>query len=496
MAITLGGSPYAILRDTYNHISGVLFKLDSGGIVLVPVIDDGTIHTGLKVELDWRNFMTKLASATVAKEFYDTRILPALEGQVKEAYTIDGVWRLDRSVPEREDMYGLHFANGIIVPVKKPEGGDTVFESEFVQEGQESSWCIDTRLVFGTACKGDVKKGKDTTMEIDYKELEEIYEHLRFTFANWLAVQPPGMREQLNAILYRPTLPLFEKRQRLLIKLGNEVMSWLDSSVTHPKRKPSLKRAEGRVIQDKESCNNYCSWREGEGKCFLHVPNSPGDVKGLMIRRLIEELIRFPKKRAELIANKINKYTKLTKAFRSGNQFVVSESSDDWMEFLRAEWRIRTSEEPRHYEEFGIIQPQTESEVPSIFAGLMDKKGRLHYIPAESAVDTLQALAKGAFTEAELAEKGQTEDIPTFVSQEALDLVARRLNTSVLQIAYLPDQPVEPLVMKSIVGPDGPLLLIVQDDQGDVGFLSGSSSSIRPVGKNILSEQLLAFLGP
>jgi hypothetical protein len=497
MAITLGGSPpYAILRDTYNHISGVLFKLDSGGIVLVPVIDDGTIHTELKVELDWRNFMTKLASATAAKEFYDTRILPALEGQMKEAYTIDGVWRLDRSVPEREDMYGLHFANGIIMPVKKPEGGDTVFESEFVQEGQESSWCIDTRLVFGTACKGDVKKGKDATMEIDYKELEEIYEHLRFTFANWLAVQPPGMREQLNAILYRPTLPLFEKRQRLLIKLGNEVMSWLDSSVTHPKRKPSLKRADCRVIQDKESCNNYCSWREGEGKCFLHVPNSPGDVKGLMIRRLIEELIRFPKKRAELIANKINKYTKLTKAFRSGNQFVVSENSDDWMEFLRAEWRIRTSEEPRHYEEFGIIQPQTESEVPAIFAGLMDKKGRLHYIPAESAVDTLQALAKGAFTEAELAEKGQTEDIPTFVSQEALDLVARRLNTSVLQIAYLPDQPVEPLVMKSIVGPDGPLLLIVQDDQGDVGFLSGSSSSIRPVGKNILSEQLLAFLGP
>jgi hypothetical protein len=174
----------------------------------------------------------------------------------------------------------------------------------------------------------------------------------------------------------------------------------------------------------------------------------------------------------------------------------VSESSDDWVEFLRAEWRIRTSEEPRHYEEFGTIQPQTESEVPAIFAGLMDKKGRLHYIPAESAVDTLQALAKGAFTEAELAEKGQTEDIPTFVSQEALDLVARRLNISVLQIAYLPDQPVEPLVMKSIVSPEGPLLLIIQDDQGDVGFLSGSSSSIRPVGKNILSEQLLAFLGP
>jgi hypothetical protein len=112
----------------------------------------------------------------------------------------------------------------------------------------------------------------------------------------------------------------------------------------------------------------------------------------------------------------------------------------------------------------------------------------------ESAVDTLQALAKGAFTEAELAEKGQADDIPTFVSQEALDLVARRLNTSVLQIAYLPDQPVEPLVMKSIISPDGPLLLIVQDDQGDVGFLSGSSSSIRPVGKNILSEQLVAFL--
>jgi hypothetical protein len=508
-AMRIGDTPpYAVLRDTYNHISGVLFKLETGGIVLVPVIDDGTIHPGLKVELDWRNFMGRLASATAAKEFYDTKVAVVLAEQrpeVKAAYEIDGIWRLDKSVPDRKEMFGLHFVNGIIVPVRQPESGETILESSEVQEGQESNWCIDTRLVFGTICKAKedgAKKVADDSLEMNHMELEEIYEHLRFTFANWLSTEPASMREQINSILYRATLPLFEKRQRLFIKLGNEVMSWLDSSVPHPRRKPTFKRTDCRLIKDKGSCNNYCSWRETDGKCFLHVPTSPGDVKGLMLRRLIEELIRFPKKRAEILANKIRKYTKLTKAFRSGNQYIVPESSDDWVEFLRAEWRLQSSEQPRHFEEFGAVQPQedlpfTKGEMPGLFAGVFQKKGRFAYFSTESAVETLVALSRGTITAQELVERGQQEDIPTLVTQELVDLVARRLKTSVLQITYIQEDPAQPIVLSRAIDIGGmlaPFLVIVQDDQGEVGFISASQTTIAPLPKKLLPAEIQKYV--
>jgi hypothetical protein len=225
-------------------------------------------------------------------------------------------------------------------------------------------------------------------------------------------------------------------------------------------------------------------------------------VKGLMLRRLIEELIRFPKKRAEILANKIRKYSKLTKSFRSGNQYIVPESSDDWVEFLRAEWRLQSSEQPRHFEEFGTIQPQedlpfTKGEMPALFAGVFQKKGRFTYFSTESAVETIVSLSRGTITPQEFLERGQQEDIPTLVTQELVDLVARRLKTSVLQITYIQEDPALPIVLSRAIDIGGmlaPFLVIVQDDQGEVGFISASQTTIAPVPKKLLPAEIQKYV--
>jgi hypothetical protein len=73
-----------------------------------------------------------------------------------------------------------------------------------------------------------------------------------------------------------------------------------------PTREPSLKRIDCRVSGESQ-CKDRCVWKGEEDKCLLHVPTN-FDVGSqqvpatrLLVRKLIEELVRFPNKRNELL---------------------------------------------------------------------------------------------------------------------------------------------------------------------------------------------------
>jgi hypothetical protein len=161
-------------------------------------------------------------------------------------------------------------------------------------------------------------------------------------------------------------LPLYEKRQRLFIRLYPVLKAWLDPSAHTPDRNPSLKRIDCRVIVEKEGCKGRCVWKEGlegeESHCLLHTPENVTmgskevSAVDLLIKKLIEELIRFPVKCMELIKQRVSQYVKLTSAFRSGDQYIVPEDLPAWSEILRMEWRKK--QESRYYEEYAAIEPQ------------------------------------------------------------------------------------------------------------------------------------------
>jgi len=443
----------AILRDTYNHVSAVLYSVNDQ-LIYLPVIDDGHVYPDVRVELDWRNFMRKLlAPADVVKNFYD-ELLPSLSPSIAPTYKIMTLVKLDKSIPDRNDMYAFHLQGGLFVPVKKSE----VLEMEEVLESaSELPWMIDTKLVFG--------EESGTRLELDYKDFEEIYQHLRYTFANWLATVGGSLRTEINEILFdrngniNMNIPLSEKRLRLFIKIGNIILGWLDSSIPQIDRKPTLKRVDCRVIVNKEGCSNKCVWKDETKKCLLHVPEkfnvgvTEVDAKGLFIKKLIEELIRFPEKRAELMSRRVREYVKLRAPFRSGNEYIVPEDSVGWTELLRMEWRDKKVEKPKFIEEFSwyeqsqMASPEEEVVVPaaaSSEAPLEEEEAApLEEVPAPDeevpAPDEEAAAAReeeAAPEEAEEAEEAEEVEEP--IPATSIPVLASYLGNTAKNIVFLP----------------------------------------------------------
>jgi hypothetical protein len=358
---------------------------------------------------------------------------------------------------------------------------------------------------------------------------------------------PDDLRKQIEGILFsngKPSLlPLYEKRQRLLIILENEILGWLDSTTPIRQRNPSLKRIDCRVSAESE-CKDRCVWKGDESKCLLHVPSADGsNVTKLLIRKLIEELIRFPVKRHELLNQNVGQYVKISAPFRSGNQYIVSEDMPAWSEMLRMDWAKK--EEGRYLEEYVAIQPaepaaeaaaeaaaeppaeaaaepEPEPDMPPLIPSTPPEK--VEQAPPDNSLEGLDAEedeeAEVPAEEAEVPAEDLQEPIPSadipniqskfgskyffieefsiidalnnFISIDAEDLetgvdleIAKNIvsssGLSFYQLMYAPGNPVPPkaLVVKSTTQ-KADVIIIIRLPDGRIGVLS-SSQEIAPI---------------
>jgi hypothetical protein len=515
MRIT-GTNVYGILRDTYNHVSSVMYEVDEK-LIVVPVIDDGILFPTTRIELDWRNIILKLAPANVVKSFYTLRLYPVLNTlseAVKETYRIDKIIRLDKSVPDLDRIYAFHLAGGLFVPVRKPlsaiPGIDEVTESAYTR-GQELPWMVDSKLVYG-------KLDPIFSTQIDHKEFNEIFQHLRLTFSNWLSLAPSEFRGEIRDILFvddepNINLPLFEKRQRLFIKFGNEVMSWLDSTIPQRGRVQSVKRVDCHIVNTEKDCSNRCVWREaGEsGTCLLHVPGTyevgekKVDVKILLVKKLIEELIRFPEKRDELLKQQVGKYQILRDGFRSGNEYIVPENLPAWSELLRMEWKKVSREVPKYAEEFMFAplasannSPEEEN-VPEVFEetgfpkvlektfGARSKD--FHFLHEETnSIWPILAETAGLDPDEFEDKTGLNyREIPILdeEEQENINQLVKDIQLSVLFIVFTRGVDEKPKIVgaQGIIPSSGKsdVLLFTQLPNGKIGSISSSPTDVIPV---------------
>ena len=347
-----------IIRDSFNHVSGITYTAPSG-LVVVPVVDDGTVAPGLFNYLDWRNLRNRLATETDVEAFYKQFVDPYVLKSRKEGYARTGRIRLDKTPVAREFTTALlRLRGGMFVPTKIPASSEKVegeiFESE--QPIDFLPWMDDMKQMFPSQAQ---TQGSST---LNSREFEEIYQHLRLTFATWFSITASStLRQEVNAILFtagkpRLDLTLMEKRQQLFIKLGNEILSWMDSTVPLRERPQTLKRVNC-ILQTKKACSDACIWKEDTARCLLHTPKDAPiegqkvDAQRFMVRKLLEELIRFPMKREELLKGKVPARIPLASSFRSGDQLTVRETAPAWSEFLRMDWAKKTLEEPRYPEE-------------------------------------------------------------------------------------------------------------------------------------------------
>jgi hypothetical protein len=318
------------------------------------------------------------------------------------------------------------------------------------------------------------------------------------------------LKKEINDILFKDgfpnmDLPLYEKRQRLFIRLYPVLKAWLDPSAHTPDRNPSLKRIDCRVIVEKEGCKGRCVWKEeGEAsseqsRCLLHTPENVTvgskevPVVDLLIKKLIEELIRFPVKCKELLEQRVSQYVKLTSAFRSGDQYIVPEDLPAWSEILRMEWRKK--QESRYYEEYAAIEPQPyepEHVVPAFSTSsnpeLKTLVGDNYFFIEEPSGSIARIIEKQGLNKDYLESIGQDMNKP-IADEDTAKRISKKLKLSIYQIIYNPGNPVppEPIIVRLQVNAKekpAPFLLLVQLPDKRVGTINMSMDVLEPIPYN------------
>jgi len=369
-------NPSGIVRDSYNHLVGITYRARAGKteLAVLPIADDGSIHFERRLYLDWDDFDPAAADDII--KFYKDNILPMFSQY--RGYEPKYI------VKSRDDdkIIGIRLANGFVIPAKEPRTPALVADYRVVII-DDLEWDINRTIAYDTIARErafkmagieDEDKGKKSVqLKITdvQDELNDIYQHLRLTFSNWLALGAGrDILEKLKEVLKSTSLPLFEKRKRLDILLEGKVMNWLvpvkDEDV---EGEIGFLRVDCTDL-DHTECNNNgrCQWTEDPDKpCKIRTPEtmqSQGQVQvqanlsysvpRMLYLRLVDELIRYAAKRNEIFTRDIPRLTIRREKQQIGDQLIIPENTPDyntWWEFLRTEWMTPEKEMPKFFDE-------------------------------------------------------------------------------------------------------------------------------------------------
>ena len=339
-------SYYGIIRDSYNHVAGVVYKTPDEKLVAVPAIDNGYIVPYLDgfLILDWDDF--KPAAVLDVVKFYNEYI-------IKKDPKKYSIMRAIKSSGSKQ-IVAVQLSNNVYIPITDgPLDGIQFPDPTSPVEIQEMEWSINRRIMKDTA---NVVPGEETRLRL--KEFTEVYEHLRIRFSNWLHSLEDGgdFRNRLENIIFRKDLPLFEKRKRMEIILLPIMEEWIAESDEDKPRQASLLRVDC-FLRPHGECGGMCSWKEDEQKCLIHAP-ATSPIEGttasggeVLMARLIEELLRYAGKRNQIFQQKVSHLSQITTPVRSNDQFIIPENSATWLEILRNDWSRDSSAKPKYLEE-------------------------------------------------------------------------------------------------------------------------------------------------
>lgn len=351
--ITLQG----LIRDSYNHVAALVYNSPTSAscphLIAVPVIEDGIamIDTEVRLIMDWDDY--EPAPIDIVVKFYRKYItLP----KFPKSYVPR---RARRSIGTGQ-IVAIELANGLLIPVEPADDVPAdVMLAEPVKEIDEMNWTINRELAsikVGAEAQ-EVPLGDERRLRM--KEMNEVYEHLRLTFSNWLATQERGgeFRVAFEDTIFRRDLPLFEKRKRMEIMLSPIIESWLEESDERAPRQASLLRVDCR-LRSQEECTGMCSWSRKGDQCLIHVPKTAqpegedlASGARVLLLRLIEELLRYAGKRQQIFEQRVSQLAVLDNPIRLKDQYIVPEKSAAWSDLLRLEWARDKTEEPRYLEE-------------------------------------------------------------------------------------------------------------------------------------------------
>jgi len=230
----------------------------------------------------------------------------------------------------------------------------------------------------------------------------------------------------------------------------------------------------------------------------------------LLIKKLIEELIRFPMKRNDLLQQGVSQYVKITEAIRYEDQYIVPENLPAWSELLRMEWTKK--KETKYIEEYLAIEEKVDvpadvvsdvpmalqefnntpvplTEMPTLRAYFGDK---YYFIPSKNTITILEDLGINID---ELVALGQ--NVEEHISDNVIaEFIAKSLKLSFFQLVYLPEDPVpKHIIVKLLVSQNNiaPFLVVVKMEDGRSGIIS-AASTFEPIQYNTFPSSLKPIL--
>jgi hypothetical protein len=476
-----------ILRDAYNHIGALLFREKGDDeVIALPVIDDGELMVGKNMIMDWEDPAYSPPPIDRILHFYKKYV--GTRFAQYPGFSPTYIIKSERS----GTIEAVQLRNGLYVPAsaasseeaaKKLEGSPTRTVTE-IEWSKNHEICLE---------EGETElPNEKNRMEI--AEFQEIFEHLRLTFANWLASKEGtgDMRKRIEGVIFSQKLPLFEKRKRMEILLAREVKKWITTDFSdedHASKEVSLLRVNCSV-RGKDECGGRCTWKQSEEKCLLHVPKDTqlGDAERrvsaprVLLLRLIEELLRYGERRAQLFDNNVSRLATLEKPVviavpdSIAKQVIYPEKSSAWYDLLRLEWSKVANEEPRFLEEMSkepnpapLAEQTEETILPERLITILG--------PDDPKTGALRLLG-GTFEELLAVLRANTEEIGITADTEILsdDMLRRIVKETGVKVAQIDLRADPPVVMARgamrtthsvdmipifVVTADGPAMLVL-----------------------------------
>lgn len=491
-----------MLRDPYNHLAALVFKNPENDKDLIPVpcVDNGFIIPSSKIYLDWGDFIT--ADPKDIENFYNQYIVK--QYSMYGDYSMDELWY----TPVKENkiaVRAIKLKNNVLVPLRyKKTFTKDEFEYKMVEKkGSELEWMINKIIV-----SDDDGEVEEEETKMSSKDVNDIFEHLRITFANWLSMRGGNstIRKEMEDIIFDDDLKLYEKRRAMEVLLSKDVMSWLSDDEQLSDIFPSIQRVDCASIQSEDVCKAHgrCVWKVEEEKCLIHTPKEfempqtkdnsiRVDFKRLLLFRLIEELLRFAERRRELLENDVSYIGTIDRPIKQGDQYIIPKNTMVWYELLRGDWMRTTDEKPKYFEEMSQAKPkeepvqiQEEEKLPIALETFLkpaegiDPKLATFYLYRKPLNELLEAIGETGIS----AEKEK-------LSKEEIVELSNKTKFSIAQI----DLRVEPpeLLMAKVIKPNKEYFVLVLTETGPALFVRDPSTGDLPSFEQLPLKLAAAF---
>jgi len=502
--------PTGIVRDSYNHLVAVTVQGSSnrGYDILVPVVDDGnSFHytSDLRIHLGFQTVY--LAPATDVLKTYKEFIEPKLES-ISNFYRLNSFIRTNKIIGFELGIQATQSSSiprvRIALPCGDAKDGIPPGMTDQVEQGRQFMFEYElNRQMMITTNRPDATFEPSPYL-LQKKQAEDLYQHLRLSFSNWIATNTQGgqLRNKIESLLERTDLPSWEKIRRLQIEFGSLLTSWFAPDPDPVTFDIVLVRNDCISIEGDldQKCTGMCAIQDG--MCKIHTPEkiqmnsngTPINAVEYFSTRLFDELLRLPVKRQELFTRTVKRIQVPRTNIVSGNEWILPENVPAWYDLLRGS--TTEKEVPHYYEEYGRAT-ESSSELDRTM-----QTDKLYPFP-----DSLQALfpptSKGLFglrvvgtpTEPRIAALARYFGIQSTRTNRTLD--EKELKAISKQYGYRPvvqilleQTPIQPITYKSSVleNKSGVVILVPDYELGPAVIVSLRDSS------DILPEEA-ALLG-